>query len=393
VNKRYLFITSYTLPDHSGSGINAYNFANFLNETGSPAHILTFNRNLSLKRVEYVDKTKIIRIPIFNKNIILKILSLPIILYYYSINIIRSQIIYIYGSKIILYELIILLAWLFQKKIIFQSLLLGIDDLKIIYQKGRGIKWVYKFLFRHIDIYHSINPEFSKHYTELIKRPEKILEIPQGINIKTYFPVDNNKKRMLREKLEIPSGLLLVSAGFLIRRKGYKRIFQTLSNLDIPFTYIILGDFHFHNNHFLLKSEIEGDQLYKLGKTLLQERLQFRGFVSNIDEYLQCADIFIHGSHQEGLPNVLLEAMATALPVLSYDIPGLKDFLLYNGQNCFIYNANDELIPFIKKVAQNDSLANKLGIEANYFISHNCTFDIVLSALLNKLESSNEVGS
>jgi glycosyltransferase involved in cell wall biosynthesis len=389
---RYLFITAFTLPEHAGSGLNALNFANFLNKTGVHANILTFNRNLSFKKVEYINKTKIIRIPYINKNIFSKILSVPLILGFYCSNIFHSKIIFIYGSKIILYEVAIILAWLFHKKIIFQSLLPGVDDLKTICAEKKLFRQAYRFLFQHIDIYYSINPEFSKHFIEQIRRPRKILEMPQGTDINSFRPVTKAKKDALRVQLGVPPGLLFLSAGFLIRRKGYKRIFQAISELNMPFTYLILGDYYFSDSHFLRKSELEGTELYKFGKTLLGDKLQFKGHVSNVNEFLQCSDIFIHGSHQEGLPNVLLEAMATGLPVISYNISGLEGFFLRNGSNCLTYNTEKELVTLIKKVIEDEDLISKLGSNARQFIDNFCSFSKISSELHNKLNNLQQHG-
>jgi glycosyltransferase involved in cell wall biosynthesis len=38
--------------------------------------------------------------------------------------------------------------------------------------------------------------------------------------------------------------------------------------------------------------------------------------------YLAISDVFIHASHREGFPNVMLEAGAMCCPVICSDIPG-----------------------------------------------------------------------
>ena len=49
--------------------------------------------------------------------------------------------------------------------------------------------------------------------------------------------------------------------------------------------------------------------------------IQFTGNVTNVNEYLQAGDLYISASKSEGMPNGVLEAMATGLPVLLSDIP------------------------------------------------------------------------
>lgn len=54
-----------------------------------------------------------------------------------------------------------------------------------------------------------------------------------------------------------------------------------------------------------------------IDKLSLKEQVFLMGFSPNPYQYLKSADLFIFGSNHEGFPNVLLEAMACGLPILS----------------------------------------------------------------------------
>jgi len=47
----------------------------------------------------------------------------------------------------------------------------------------------------------------------------------------------------------------------------------------------------------------------------------------SIEYYMDIADIFVHPSHREGFPNVILQAGAMHLPVICSDIPGNADII------------------------------------------------------------------
>jgi len=53
----------------------------------------------------------------------------------------------------------------------------------------------------------------------------------------------------------------------------------------------------------------------------------FRDSVPDVLPYLQAADYFISASSDEGLPNSVLEALASGLPVLLSDIPSHREIL------------------------------------------------------------------
>lgn len=109
---------------------------------------------------------------------------------------------------------------------------------------------------------------------------------------------------------------------------------HTLFNTD-KFNIITLGRLDIGKNHEMLIRAIHQLQnpllrLYIFGVGDMQETLEqlieeldvkdqvkLMGFNSNPYQYLKTANLFIFGSNHEGFPNVLLEAMACGLPILS----------------------------------------------------------------------------
>ena len=77
------------------------------------------------------------------------------------------------------------------------------------------------------------------------------------------------------------------------------------------------------------------DQVRTLG---LQEVVTFTGNVSNVQDYLAISDIYLQSSHREGLPLSVVEGMATALPVISTNVGGMKNVVKDNG---FLIEDND----------------------------------------------------
>ena len=54
------------------------------------------------------------------------------------------------------------------------------------------------------------------------------------------------------------------------------------------------------------------------------DRVRFAGEVRNVGDFLSRGDLFLFTSKLEGLPGVVLEALAAGLPVVSTDLPGVK---------------------------------------------------------------------
>lgn len=65
------------------------------------------------------------------------------------------------------------------------------------------------------------------------------------------------------------------------------------------------------------EGELRADLEKQIKELKLENRVFLMGFESNPFQYLKCADLFIFGSLHEGFPNVIMEAMACGLPILT----------------------------------------------------------------------------
>ena len=100
----------------------------------------------------------------------------------------------------------------------------------------------------------------------------------------------------------------LVSVGRLIKLKRRQDIIRVLPLLPNKVELILIGD------------GVEKNNLLKLSKELgVKSRVHFIGNTANPFKFLSKSDVFVNTSEVEGFPNVLIEAMACGLPVISSD--------------------------------------------------------------------------
>ena len=114
--KKFLLLTSFTVPDTAGSGINAYNLLKALNESGHLAQILSF------KRSRKKSPQNVIRIPYLSGSRLKNLISSPFVLIAYLRYIPKTDVLFIYGSRIIGWEIAVLIARLFGVRVVFRSL-------------------------------------------------------------------------------------------------------------------------------------------------------------------------------------------------------------------------------------------------------------------------------
>jgi len=153
--------------------------------------------------------------------------------------------------------------------------------------------------------------------------PEKIVKIYNGIEIEEYNPdlkeVRNKKlevKRVLGLKNDVP---VIGAIGRLVWQKGFEYLIRAAPEVlkKCPEArFLIVGEGPLRNK-LILTSE----------KLNVADRITFTGFRSDIKEILASIDVLAMPSLLEGLPMVLLEAMAMAKPIVATRIDGITEVL------------------------------------------------------------------
>jgi glycosyltransferase involved in cell wall biosynthesis len=142
--------------------------------------------------------------------------------------------------------------------------------------------------------------------------------------------VDRSAKR---QELGIPANALLVgSIGRLTAQKGVDCFLQAAALLhrQMPNTrFILVGD-----------GELAAD-LHALAAQLgIAPVVIFAGSRSDVEELLPCMDLFVNSSLWEGLPTVMLESMASRVPIVATDVSGNRE-LIQDGKNGRLVPAGD----------------------------------------------------
>jgi len=81
-----------------------------------------------------------------------------------------------------------------------------------------------------------------------------------------------------------------------------------------------------------------------------------------VPEYMAAADIFVLPSLSEGFPVVIVEAMASGLPIVATNITGLPE-IVHDGENGFLVEPKNpaELAERILLLLQDDELRGRIA--------------------------------
>ena len=173
----------------------------------------------------------------------------------------------------------------------------------------------------------------------------RITVIPNGVNPCFYRP-----DSCAPEPIPQARALRLLFVGRLDVQKNVARLIDAITHVSSRVELVIVGDGE-------LREEISG-QIDRLGLTDVRLVGAEGGF--ELVKWYRWADALVLPSDKEGMPLVLLEAMAAGLAVIATDVPGTRDLVDRVG---LLTDPNPESLgAAIERVAADPGLLSKLSM-------------------------------
>jgi glycosyltransferase involved in cell wall biosynthesis len=187
------------------------------------------------------------------------------------------------------------------------------------------IRGLLRYTLRKADHVIAVCQALKEKMIELGIPSEKISVIPNGVDVKKFYP---SVKAEARSILGIPSDRkVILSVGNLTPNKGFDLLIKALKILadkggqeKTPYLVIIGGG----------KFSQELEQLTVL--LGLQDYVRLVGDTPHHDlsRWYSAADLFCLASGREGWPNVLLESLACGTPVVATAAGGIREIITSN---------------------------------------------------------------
>ena len=181
---------------------------------------------------------------------------------------------------------------------------------------------------------------------------ERLHVVYHGTDIRRFNPIGRRPE---------PGGVL--SVGRLVPKKGYPALLQALALLaarGMDFTCDIFGEGE-------LRPALEAE----IGRVGLQSRVRLRGAAPQEElqaEYRRTSvfvltPMVMPGGDRDGIPNVLVEAMACAVPVISTRVSGIPELIEHGTDGLLVEPADTAAITgAIECLLQNPELASRMGL-------------------------------
>lgn len=201
---------------------------------------------------------------------------------------------------------------------------------------------ILKYSVRHSDYVITLTERDKEDYAKLTKRVHNIEAI--------YNPMELNCDVTNRKQQNH-----IITVGRLVPEKGIEyllEVAQKVLSKHTEWKWYVVGE----------GSERETLERY-IVENNLEKQLILTGLVSNVNEYLAQAKIFVLTSKSEGLGMCLLEAKAQDLPCVSFDVPTGPNEIIEDGINGYLITPFDcdTMADRINDLIINEKLRKQFG--------------------------------
>ena len=179
---------------------------------------------------------------------------------------------------------------------------------------------MYKTYFPRVDVFHAVSKAIAIEAQKYNANPEKVKVVYSGLDLSTFnnFVSDSSDKKKTFN---------VISVGRPHWIKGYAYAldaFKLLKDQNFDFTYTIVGGLNLELKYQMMELGLQDN-------IVVFNHLPF----DEVQRLIKTSDLLLLSSTQEGIANVVLEAMAAQKLVLTTNCGGMEEVVV-DGKNGFV---------------------------------------------------------
>jgi glycosyltransferase involved in cell wall biosynthesis len=172
---------------------------------------------------------------------------------------------------------------------------------------------------------------------------------PNGIDLSRYAP-DATAREAVRAELDVGKRFMWLALGsFHTDTKDYATMLRAVAQQPGSSVLLIGGEGALLEERRALAASLG-----------LVNRVRFLGLRSDVERLFQAADAYVLSSQTEGMPNVLLQAAASGLPIVTTNV-GEASAIVQDGRGGFVVEPRnpERLAEAMTRVEQMDDLTRR----------------------------------
>ena len=211
---------------------------------------------------------------------------------------------------------------------------------------------------KNIDLFLNISKTIEEDLKKVGINDKRIIFLPNTVDTKKIKDIYNLNKDTPDKQLK-----LITVARYAEKKKGYDLVpilAQKLLENNINFRWTIIGQ----NTHKLLENNFvkKNKNLFNIFENINNDVEKYFPHSSIINKYIS-SDIYVNLARIESFGITFIEAMASGLPVISFDKKGANEIIVNNHNGYLIYS--DDIEIFVKKIrdiSNNKDILNHIKV-------------------------------
>ena len=173
---------------------------------------------------------------------------------------------------------------------------------------------------------------------------ENVWSRPHPVDESRFYPDISNKMQYLRKYTEFSQEDIVLSyVAKFMPTKNQIFMLEVMNNLPEQYKLVMAGPTVDDGPLASRDKEYFQKLRVQISQQGLGDRVKLvKGFVESPEEFMKMADVYVLPSTDEGLPNPLLEAISSGIPVVANNLEGITDTWIRSGENGFISSLDPE---------------------------------------------------
>lgn len=260
-------------------------------------------------------------------------------------------------------------------------------------ERSRTAGWAARRTFRRASAVTACSRDLARRAEALGADPDDLHVIPYGADMTRFRPEGDGDGRGVREALGLASDAdVVLAVGRLVAKKGFVHLVDAVGTLtgesrDVHLVFAGSGGGESALRHQARAKDVR-DRVHFLGSVARPRMPALYGeaTVLAVPSVDACGNV-------DGLPNVLLEGLASGLPVVASRIAGIPD-VVRHGENGLLAEPGDpeDLAGTLGRVLDDASLRDRLARTARRDVEEELNWSAVTDRYANVLSSASRAG-
>lgn len=224
---------------------------------------------------------------------------------------------------------------------------------------------LFNAVYRKADVAVPVGPNLAEKLTQHGFDPARVRSLPQPFDPDLFSPVSSEQRQRLKQSLGLElDRKIILNVGRLSWGKGADRVLKIATRVhekSDAYQFCLVGDGEYAN-------------LFR--QQFVSKEVCCPGYVprERVHEYFKVADLLIHPSRRDALPNVILEALAAKVPVMATPVGEIDNLVTM---------LSDDPDEYVQRILGGNWILDELPARLGSWEKQAEEYKIVLSEIIN----------